>query len=286
MTLLKLGLLLFALLILLPLGISAVRYQLSTPGADWRSADRSSAGLLPRAAENPVAVVRIFAARTVRWRGIFAVHCWIVVKPEGGADYTRYDYTAWGEPIRVNGFAPDGRWFGHVPDVILAADGPAASALIPRMQAAVAAYALHNQGDYRAWPGANSNTFVAAVLAAIPEVHLTLPPTAIGKDYPYDGRWLRRTPSDTGFTLTLGGYAGLTVGWVEGLEVNLLGAVVGLDLRQPGLKLPGLGRLGDRLSPPATPRTVPTAGEEAAVAPASGPGTPRPTRRVGRPAYL
>ena len=59
MTLLKLGLLLFAVLILLPLGISAVRYELGAPGADWRSADRSSAGLLPRAAENPEAVVRI-----------------------------------------------------------------------------------------------------------------------------------------------------------------------------------------------------------------------------------
>ena len=73
---------------------------------------------------------------------------------------------------------------------------------------------------------------------------MDLPPTAIGKDYPYDGRWLRRTPSGTGLRLTLGGYAGLTVGWVEGVEVNVLGAVAGLDVRRPGIKLPGLGRLG------------------------------------------
>ena len=25
------------------------------------------------------ALIRVYAARTVRWRGIFAVHCWIVV---------------------------------------------------------------------------------------------------------------------------------------------------------------------------------------------------------------
>ena len=50
--------------------------------------------------------------------------------------------------------------------------------------------------------------------------------------------------------LTLGGYAGVTVGWVEGLEVNILGAVAGIDIRRPALKLPGLGRLG-----------VPTSGE-------------------------
>ena len=45
-------------------------------------------------------------------------------------------------------------------------------------------------------------------------------------------------------TLSLGGYAGLTLGWVEGVEVNLLGAVAGFDLRRSALKLPGLGRLG------------------------------------------
>jgi hypothetical protein len=47
----------------------------------------------------------VFAARTVRWRSIFAVHTWIVVKERGAATYSRYDYTAWGEPIRSNGLA-------------------------------------------------------------------------------------------------------------------------------------------------------------------------------------
>ena len=51
-------------------------------------------------------MIRVFAARTVRWRGIFAVHAWIVVKEKANANYSRYDYTAWGEPIRTNGFAP------------------------------------------------------------------------------------------------------------------------------------------------------------------------------------
>lgn len=189
-------------------------------------------------------MVRIFAAQTVRWRGIVAVHCWIVLKPEGALAYTRYDYTAWGEPIRMNGFEPDGRWFGRVPDVIFAADGRTAAALIPRMEDAIRRYAWRNRGDYRAWPGPNSNTFVAAVMDAVPEVPVSLPPTAIGKDYPYDGRWLRRTPSGTGVKLTLGGYAGVTLAWVEGLEVNILGAVAGLDMRRPAIKLPGLGRLG------------------------------------------
>jgi hypothetical protein len=44
--------------------------------------------------------------------------------------------------------------------------------------------------------------------------------------------------------INLGGYAGVTVGWYEGIEVNLLGLVVGLDVRRPALKLSGLGRIG------------------------------------------
>ncbi|MBU8538976.1 DUF3750 domain-containing protein [Falsiroseomonas tokyonensis] len=244
MPILKTALLLFALFFLLPLGISAAIHHWNGIGPGWQVADRSSAGLLPPASQKPEAVVRIFAAPTVRWRGIFAVHSWLVIKPEGADAYTRYDYTAWGDPIRVNGFAADGRWFGRAPQLVFAADGPEAAAMIPRMQAAIADYAWRNRGDYRVWPGPNSNTFVAAVMEAVPGLPAALPPNAIGKDYPHDGRWLRLTGSGTGIRLTLGGYAGLTLGWVEGIEVNILGAVAGLDLRRPALKLPGLGRLG------------------------------------------
>jgi hypothetical protein len=103
---------------------------------------------------------------------------------------------------------------------------------------------VRTNGDYNAWPGPNSNTFVQAVLDAVPELKTVLPPTAIGKDYPYRGEWFGLTPSGTGAYASLGGYLGLTIGWVEGLEVNFLGAVLGLDIRRPALKLPGIGRLG------------------------------------------
>jgi hypothetical protein len=235
---------LFGLIFLLPLGVSAIRHVATAPGPDWRTADRSSAGLLPPAAETPQAVVRVFAAPTVRWRGIFAVHSWVVLKPEGAPSYTRYDVTAWGNPLRVNGFAPDGRWFGRTPEVVFAADGAEAAALIPRMQEAIERYAWRNAGDYRAWPGPNSNTFVAAVIDAVPGLQVQLPPNAIGRDWPHDGRWLRASPEGLGLRLTLGGYAGLALGTMEGVEVNILGAVAGLDLMRPALKLPGLGRIG------------------------------------------
>jgi hypothetical protein len=235
-------LILFIALVAVPVAVSATFYAFSARAANWRIADRSSAGLLPAAAANPEAAVRIFAARTVRWRGIFAVHSWIVFKDANASAYTRYDYTAWGEPIRVNGFAADGRWFGEIPETIFAADGADAEELIPKIRAAIDAYAHRNYGDYRAWPGPNSNTFVAAIIDAVPEMRTTLPPTAIGKDFPYNGSWLTSTAS--GFRATLGGYLTLTIGWIEGIELSLFGGVIGLDVRRPAIKLPGLGRIG------------------------------------------
>lgn len=244
-SILKTCVLLFVLFYLLPLGVSAVLYFADGTGAGWRTADRSSIGLLPAPARNPGAVVRIFSAQTVRWRGIFASHSWIVFKPENGWSYTRYDYTAWGDlPIRANGFEPDGRWFGHKPRVVFAADGDRAAALLPKIEAAITHYTWRNAGDYRAWPGPNSNTFIAAIIDAVPEMRTSLPSTAIGKDYPYDGQWLQLTPSRTGIRFRLGGYGGLTVAWLEGIEINILGAVAGIDIRRPALTLPGLGRFG------------------------------------------
>jgi Protein of unknown function (DUF3750) len=235
----------FLLLIFMPIAASAARYFWSGDGREnWQSADRSSAGLLAPAASHPDAIIRVFAARTVRWRSIFAVHTWIVVKEKGAASYTRYDYTAWGEPVRTNGFAPDGRWFGAMPDTVVAVDGERAEALIPKIRDVIESYRFRSYGDYSAWPGPNSNTFVQAALDAVPELRATLPPTAIGKDFPYNGRWVGLTSSGTGVYFSLAGYLGVTIGWVEGVEINLLGAVLGIDLRRPALKLPGLGRFG------------------------------------------
>ncbi|ETR78049.1 hypothetical protein X566_10540 [Afipia sp. P52-10] len=238
-------LLAFAVLVIAaPIAASAARYAFSARATNWQVADRSSAGLLPVASANHDAAVRIFAARTVRWRGIFAVHCWIVFKDRNAPSYTRYDYTAWGTPIRVNGFAADGRWFGETPEIVFAADGADAELLIPKIKSAIASYAYRNDGDYRAWPGPNSNTFIAAILDAVPEINAVLPPTAIGKDFPYNQSWLSSTASGTGMRATLGGYLTLTIGWIEGVELSLFGGVIGLDIRRPAIKLPGLGRIG------------------------------------------
>lgn len=234
------------LLLAVPLGFQAARYWYSDDGISWAAADRSSMGFLPSATPEREAIVRIYAARTVRWRSIFAVHSWIVVKEKGAGGYERFDKVGWSgsDPIRRNGYIPDGRWFGHDPEVVFAADGAEAERLIPQIKAAIAAYNFSKAGDYQVWPGPNSNTFVASVMAAVPDIQATLPPVAIGKDFPANGKWIGVTGSRTGVYATLGGYAGITIGWVEGLELNLFGAVIGLDIRNPGIKLPGIGRIG------------------------------------------
>ena len=83
--------------------------------------------------------------------------------------------------------------------------GPAAAALIPKVKAAIATYSYSEYGDYRMWPGPNSNTFTATVLRAVPELEASLPPKPqVGKDfrpYPYVGR----TDSGTGSKPRFGG---------------------------------------------------------------------------------
>ena len=163
-------LLAFVLLVATPLALHGAVYWSEPQAHNWSAADWSSAGLLPPAREHREAVVRIYSARTGAWKGMFATHTWIVLKETGAPDYERWDKVGWGSPIRRNHRAPDGRWYGHDPDVVYAADGAAAERLIPRLRAGIAAYRFRAAGDYRVWPGPNSNTFVAAVLAAVPEI--------------------------------------------------------------------------------------------------------------------
>jgi hypothetical protein len=227
-----------------PLAVHAAWWLSTDPAQAWSQADWSSARILPAARAKPEALVHVYAARTGRWKGIFAHHSWIVVKEKGAGTYTRYDKVAWGQPLKTNNWAPDGRWYGHRPILVGAVEGPAAEALIPKVRAAVARYPFSGAGDYSVWPGPNSNSFVAYVLSAIPEAGIALPPTAVGKDWRADRRIVGLTPSGTGVQVSLGGLLGLTLGWVEGVEINVLGLVAGLDIRRPAVKLPGIGRIG------------------------------------------
>jgi len=235
---------LLVLIFLLPLLVRAVIYYAGERSVGWYDADWSSARILPPAAADPEARIIVFSGRTGRWKGIFAVHSWIVLKPENARSYTRYDLTGFGRPLHVDGWAPDARWFGNAPQIVADIRGPAAAAAIPKIRTAIAEYPYAKHGDYRLWPGPNSNTFVANVLRAAPELDIALPPEAIGKDFRTDGALFGLTGSGTGVEASVWGLLGVKLGWVEGLEVNLLTLVAGLDIRRPAIKLPGFGRIG------------------------------------------
>jgi len=216
-------------------------------GVPWYEQRRDATGLAPDPAAVPEAVIQVYAARAVAWRAAFAVHTWIAVKPEGAARFTRYEVIGFGvstgaPAVRVDRTGPDNYWFGARPELLLDRRGPEAAALIPRIKAAVESYPYPR--DYRAWPGPNSNTFTAYVARQVPELRLSLPSIAIGKDYLPEGGVFAAAPSGTGYQVSLLGVAGLLAALDEGIEANLLGLNIGIDFRRPALKLPGIGRVG------------------------------------------
>ncbi len=225
---------------------------LERAGDRWWEARRDSSAQAPDAATTPEAVIQVYAARTVGWRGVFGVHSWIAVKPAGAAAYRRYEVVGWGvdrgaPAIRVDRAGPDNYWFGSRPELLVDARGDGVGTLIERVHDAVARYPYG--ATYRTWPGPNSNTFVAWIGREVPELRLHLPPTAIGKDYLPNAAPLGLTPAGRGAQLSLLGVAGVLAGWDEGLELNLLGLTFGVDVRAPALKLPIVGRLGLSPSP-------------------------------------
>jgi Protein of unknown function (DUF3750) len=235
---------LFLFVFILPLVAYGVWWTAQPHAANWSSADWSSARLLPSAGSQPAASVTVFAAPTGRWKGVFAVHSWLVIKEAGAAKYTRYDVAGWGAPVKVDEWAPDGRWFSNVPRVVGQVTGPDAERLIPRIRKAVAAYPARKPGDYRLYPGPNSNTFIAAVLAEVPEAGIILPPNAVGRDWRgVSGLYAGASPSRTGVQVSLFGLFGVTVGRIEGFELNLFGLVAGFDWQHLTLKLPGWGNV-------------------------------------------
>lgn len=235
--------LLVLLLLLGPIGVLASgALDLDTP---WHRTERSSTRQAPSPAEEREAVVQVYGARTVRWRGAFGIHPWIAIKRAGADHYTTYQIVGW--RARNGGDAlvestvdtPDTYWYGAYPQLLVDHRGPAAEALIARIEAAVQSYPWSHQ--YHVWPGPNSNTFVAWVARQVPALRLDLPPHALGKDYLGPTTFFGRAPSGTGWQLSLWGLLGITLAREEGIEVNLLGLGAGVDFNDLRLRLPGWG---------------------------------------------
>lgn len=266
---LKVAILIVLMLYLVPIVARALLLAFEDDRVPESHPDMSSIGLLPAPRDQPEPRILIMSAQMTGWKGEFLTHSWIVLKRENAPSWNRQEVLGWasvsdgslenrwfGNSPVLNRFVPDGRWFGRIPVVIADIKGAEAAALIPKIEAAIEGYE-DTAGHYRPWPGPNSNTFVAEILRAVPELDVTLPPTAVGKDF-RPGPYFGLTDTWTGVEVSLLGVAGVKLGWVEGVEINFLSLIVGADLRQPALKLPGFGRAGlgeaklSALSVPAT----------------------------------
>src|SRR3982751_846130 len=230
----------------IPLALGYLLFSGQLGAADWRTASREPVGLAPDPAATPEAVVQVYSARAVSWRGWFGVHTWIAVKRTGAREFTVYEVVGWrlrstGGVVVTRNRPPDGYWYGNKPELLGDIRGPGVDAIITRIEAAVKEYPY--PARYHVWPGPNSNTFTAFVLRRVPELRVDLPPTAIGKDY-LGWRSVSRTPSGTGAQMNLAGLAGVAIGLEEGVEVNVLGLNFGVDPKSLSIKLPIVGRIG------------------------------------------
>lgn len=233
----------------------------------WRTADRSSAGLAPAPEQERGAVVQVYGARAYNWRGYFSLHTWISTKEAGASSYYVHEVTGWRHyVVQSRPDDPDRAWYGAAPELIADIRGEQAERIIGQLGDVIKDYPYPT--EYKAWPGPNSNTFVAWVIRQIPEMDAALPNHAIGKDYLGNGI-VSEVPGGTGYQFSLGGYFGVLAGVREGFELNILGLSLGVNPMGLGIKLPGIGELALRNTNPmaeAAVREPDTAASETAGA--------------------
>lgn len=153
---------------------------------DYRTASRESAGIAPDPLTNREAVLQVYGAPAWGWRGLFAIHTWIAVKPANADSYTVYEVIGWrqrrGLPARrIENDLPDRYWFGERPRLLKDLRGAIAGKLIKAVDQAARSYPWAD--TYKAFPGPNSNTFTAWIARQVPELGLVLPFSAIGSGF-------------------------------------------------------------------------------------------------------
>lgn len=155
----------------------------------------TSLALEPRTAGPPGApdplvfrepVIQVYGANVWGWRGRFAIHTWLAIKPQDAANYTIYEVIGWrlrrtGSALRVSRGNPARAWFGSPAILLHDVRGNDAAELVERTLAAVDSYPF--EGEYTMWPGPNSNSFVAWLALEVPELGLDLPAKAIGQTW-------------------------------------------------------------------------------------------------------
>ncbi len=216
----------------------------------WNEASRESAKLVELASDTPEAKIQIYSAKAYSWRGKFSQHLWIATKEKNAESYLVHYVVLWGTHFGAEGVVvtqkdlPDRKWYDAEPDIIYSISGKKAEEIIPKIYQATKTYPY--QKFYRAYPGPNSNTFISYIVRQIPEIKISLPNNAIGKDWLCDEngvKFFALSESKTGIQFSFFGMFGINLGIIEGIEINLIGISFGIDFAKPALKLPGIGRV-------------------------------------------
>lgn len=156
------------------------------PQASWKTASRAPAGIAPLPADEPDAVVQVYAARLWGMRGLVADHTWVATKRRDASTYTVYEVIGWlkwrgNKVLRIAQDHPDRHWYGNPPRVLFELRGDAAEAAVDKVHEAALSYPYPT--EYKAFPGPNSNTFTQWVISHVPELDMSLPLRAVGKSY-------------------------------------------------------------------------------------------------------
>jgi hypothetical protein len=201
------------------------------------------ASLAPDPATTREAVVQVYGARTMGLKGLFGVHTWVAVKPTDAPAWTVYEIIGWrlrwsDSALVIRERQPDAPWFGSPVELYADKRGAGVDELIKRIDKVAHDYPYAK--TYTLWPGPNSNTFTAWIARAVPELHVDLPATAVGKDYT-GSTFVSTAPSGSGFQFSVAGLVGVAAGPIEGFELNLLGLSFGAN--GSSLKLPLVGKV-------------------------------------------
>ncbi len=184
------------------------------------------------------------------WYTHFATHGWFDLRAEAGGPWTRVEISSPYSGMRIDEIAEwqalaDERWDDRDVRVRGVLTGAKAREAARDLLERAAAY---DDDLYRAIPGPNSNTLVAALVDAVPHLRTTMHHNAVGKDFATPVGFAR-TPSKTGARLDTP-VIGVALALQEGVELHLAGLSFGVGIWPPRLEIPFVPEIG-----PAVPAT-------------------------------
>ena len=172
-----------------------------------------------------VVVNSVRLPNSMPWYTIFAEHAWVDMKNGDEDSWLRAEVYNSSTGARITAISAEQARATHRWDnrsaVLSVVVGDKASAAIP----AIVEFTENYQLEYDAWPGPNSNTFIADLLSSVSGVDARLHHNSVGKDFPW-------------------GYFGLGFDWDSGIDVHIMQLTFGVSFWPPAIKLPLLPRIG------------------------------------------